>query len=196
MLIESYDLTIEVSRHSADELRLKILKIYTRERFLDMKLPGFAIQPHAVPVIDTIRRIRVLLDFKNDQSSANRVNAPTRQEHGIALPDRDSMKAFAHAAATDALFELRPCYASFKPNIKFRAGIGVGDVPHFGFRIAAQLAGFGCGRMHLERKLFSRIQNLDEQRKRARQPGRIPPEKTLSLMLHQPSKVLSGERPV
>ena len=49
-------------------------------------------------------------------------------------------------------------------DVKFRAGIAVGDEPHFGFRFAAEFRGEAGRRMDLDREVVAGVEHLDEDR--------------------------------
>ena len=108
-----------------------------------MQFARFAVQAEAVPIEHPIGRVGVLLDFKDDQARAERVNPAAGQEHGVARPHAHAMKTLGHGASLDLLLELGAGDAAFQADIKLRARRGLGDIPHLGLRFAAQFRRFG-----------------------------------------------------
>src|SRR5262245_58930795 len=98
------------------ERRLKIIEVDTRQRLCDMKLTRFPIEPNAIPVKDAICGIRVLLDFKKDEASADGVHPTARKKHGIAAIHREAMKAFGHRALLKLSLEFGPGDTTLQPD--------------------------------------------------------------------------------
>src|SRR5437879_6463487 len=108
------------------------------------------------------------------------MDAATGQEHRIASLDGEAMKTLGHRAG-------------FKADVKLGSGISVGDVPHLGLRLAAELRYLFRWRMDLKRKFFARVQNFDEQRKSSLvRAGRA--EQLRSMRFDEPMKVLACQR--
>ena len=82
-----------------------------------------------------------------------------------------------------------------RPTYKFRAGVGLGDEPHFGFRIAAQFRRLVGGRVNLERKFVLRVEQFDQQGKTPGFELRVA-EQVGAVILHEPVQIFSRERAV
>ena len=81
--------------------RLEVVEVNAGQGLRDVQFARFAVQADAVPVEHAVGRVRVLLDFKDDQPRAERVNPSAGQEHGVARPHAHAMKALGHGAGLD-----------------------------------------------------------------------------------------------
>ena len=130
-----------------------------------MEFARFAIESEAVPIEDAVGRIGVLLDFVNQESRTDRMEAARGDEDRITGRGAHRMHAIGNRAIGDRGFERLTGHAVFESDIKFRAGIAIGDEPHFRFRFAVQRCGKRDWRMHLDGKIVARVEDLDEDRK-------------------------------
>src|SRR6266403_5962258 len=85
--------------------------------------------------------------------------------------------------------------SSFQPNVQFRRRLGIGNVPHFGLRLATQFRSLVSRRMDLKGKCFFGVENFYEQRESAVRRWCIAQE-FLRMVFHQPVEVLSSERAI
>jgi hypothetical protein len=83
-----------------------------------------------------------------------------------------------------------------RPDVQFRAGRGVGNEPHLGFRLAAQFGRLIRGRMNLERKFFRASRILHSKRKTIPRGRFCAAEQFACVMFHEPAQIFSGERTV
>ena len=81
-----------------NELRLKIVKINAGQRLRDMQFARLAVEAHAIPIENAIRRVRILLNLKNHQAVADGVDAAARQKHRIARAHWHAIKTVGDAA--------------------------------------------------------------------------------------------------
>lgn len=70
---------------AACQRRLEIIEIDALERFFDVKLARFAGRIDSIPIEHTISCVGVLLDFENNQSFSQRVDAAAREKKRIAF---------------------------------------------------------------------------------------------------------------
>src|SRR5262249_37156345 len=74
-----------VGKRAAHQGRLEVVEVDASQGLLDVQFARFAVQTDAVPVEYAIGGIRILLNFENDQSRADSVNASAPQKHGVAF---------------------------------------------------------------------------------------------------------------
>src|SRR6266566_3120828 len=116
-----------------------------------MESAWLAIQAWPIPIKHSIRRIRVLLNFKNHQASANGMDAAAREEHGIACPHVQLLNAIFHGAVMDFLLELLFANSAFQSHIQFCSWNGIRDIPHLRLGFAAQFTRLVWRGMNLQR---------------------------------------------
>jgi hypothetical protein len=190
------DLERGILRIDAGDLSwLEVVEIDARERFLDVQFARLAVKADAVPVVNAIRGVGILLDLEDHIAAADGMDASAGQEQRGVLFGFDAMKAFRHGAVRDAALEFRAGDAALEAHENFRAGRGLGHIPHLRLGLAAEFRRDVRRRMDLKGKLVLRIDDLHEQRKlfsvrflRAEQFRRV--------MFHQPLQVLARERAV
>lgn len=51
-------------------------------------------------------------------------------------------------------------HSFFETDVEFRIGDGVGDIPHFGFGLAAEFTGYRGWRVDLNGEIIAAIENL------------------------------------
>jgi hypothetical protein len=74
-------------RRAFNQLRLKIIKIDRRQRLNHVKFTRFPVQSGAIPVKDPVGRVRVLLDFEDDETGPNCVNPAAWKETSRRRPE-------------------------------------------------------------------------------------------------------------
>ena len=129
--------------------------------------------PTAIPIIDPVRRVRVLLDFDDNQAGVYRMESSRRNKETFAGMNREAVKTFLKrcAALRDRLFKLLARHAAPQAGNKMGIGRGIEDVPHFGFRFAAELRGDGGRWMNLQGESFPGVKQFDEERETFRAPA-------------------------
>src|SRR5438552_1849393 len=90
------------------------------------------------------------------------------QKHCVTGFHANFLNTAGSCAITQCLLKFFACHRSAKAEVKRSSGIGCGDVPEFGFWLAAEFRGDFFGRMNLQRKFFLRVEQFDEQRKSRR----------------------------
>lgn len=103
-----------------------------------MEFARFAVESEAVPIENAVGRVGVLLDFVNQESCADRMESTGGDEDRITGRGAHRMHAIGNRAICDRGFERLAGHAMFEADIKFCAGIAIGDEPHFRFRFAVQ----------------------------------------------------------
>ena len=78
----------------------------------------------------------------------------------IALVRMKAMDVFRGATLGDCFFKRLAGRARPQSGKNFRAGLGVGDVPHFGLGLAPERLCDRGRRMHLQRKCVVRVEQL------------------------------------
>src|SRR4051812_11402092 len=122
------------------------------------------------------------------------MDAATGQEHRVAGFNFDAVKTFSHGSGLNLLFESPSRNPALKSHKKFSAGLGMSDIPKLGFGLAFEFRGALGGRMHLQGKRLTSIENFNEQRKSVSGCG-VAKEFAL-VMLQQPVKIVARERAV
>ncbi|MNY57003.1 hypothetical protein D3C86_1931440 [compost metagenome] len=98
-----------------------------------MQLARLAVKTGTVVVINPICSIRILLDFRNNDSGAERVNRACGNVECVACGDRD----FLHAVHNRAVLQRGP--QAFAGDVFFQAAddfsirLSIQHVPHFCF---------------------------------------------------------------
>jgi len=183
-----------------DQAGFEIVEGDAGQGLFDVEFTRFAIQADAIPIEYAIGGVRVLLDFENDEAAAKGVNAAAGEEHGVAGFDFDAVEAFSDGATGDFFFELLAGDATFEADEEFSAGLGVRDVPEFGFGFTFELDGTIWGWMDLQGKRVAGIEDFDQQRKAVGSgsgglgwrccSGSVA-EQVGAVLLHQPMKIFS-----
>ena len=75
-----------------------------------------------VPVKYPVSRVRVLLDFKDDVASANRMEAAAGQKHGVAGLDLEGRNAFGDTPVLNSSFKFGAGHAAFQADKKLGPG--------------------------------------------------------------------------
>ena len=130
--------------------------------FGDVELAGNPLGVGAVPIEDTIGCIGILLDFMDEKSRTDGVYASGFDEDGLAFFWSDGVDLIGDCALRDGLLEAFASDSMFQPDVKFRAWLAVSNEPHFGFRLAVERCGDGCGRVDLDGEVSRAIENFDE----------------------------------
>jgi len=130
-----------------------------------MEFARFAVESEAVPIEDAVGCVGVLLDFVNQESRTDRMEAAGGDEDRITGRGTHRMHAIGNRTIGDRRFERLTGHAVFESDIKFSARVAIGDVPHFCFRFTVQRCGKRDWRMHLDREVVARVEDLDEDRK-------------------------------
>ncbi len=92
----------------------------------------------------------------------------------------------------DCSLELFAGHAASQPGDQVGVGRGFKDVPHFGFRLAAELFGDGGRRMNLKGEAFARVKELHQEWE-TRGAGAVVAEELDAETLDQLAKGLPGE---
>jgi hypothetical protein len=91
------------------------------------------------------------------------VDATCREENGVACANSNSINMIDHSSITQFFLKRVPRHRLTKSNEKFSVRIRGGHVPKLAFWLPAESGGDIVTRMHLQRQLLLRIENLDEQ---------------------------------
>ena len=86
-----------------------------------------------------------------------------RKKCSVAWFDTHFVNVIGRRSLTQRGFELILRNRFTEPEKKFRAWLGVGNVPKFSFRFAAQFRRDFFGRMNLQGKLLMCVEKFDEQ---------------------------------
>lgn len=129
-----------------------------------MELAWGAVESEPVPVVNAVGGVGVLLDFVDEETSTDGVDAAGRDVDGVASFCRDGVDAIFCATLAECGFEGFLGGAIFETDVEGCAGGGICDVPHFGFWLAAELGGDVCRGMYLDGEVVSGIEDFDEER--------------------------------
>ncbi len=142
--------------------RLEIDEVDAGERLLDVEVAGFTIEAEAVPVEHTVGGIGILLDFMDEQARADGMESAGGNENGFAGLRFDRMDEVGGGSIGDGLLEIGAGDTFLQSDVKFRTWIAIGDEPHFGFRLAAEMGREFRRRVDLEGKVIPGIEDFDE----------------------------------
>src|SRR5580704_12793120 len=133
-----------------------------------MQLARLAVVIDAIPIINAICGVAVLLNLDQHVTGADRVKSTSRQKNGIAGLDWNSVNEVGNRSCAHGLLELIATDRMAKSHMKSSAGDRRGDMPEFRLWFAAKFRGDFLGRMNLKRKLVVRIEQFNEQRETRR----------------------------
>src|SRR4051812_9000121 len=133
-----------------DQGRLVIVEVDALQRFLDVKLAGFAGRVATIPVEDAVSCVGVLLNLKDPHPPANGMDTATGEKHRIAGSNLNAMKRISNRTVLNLLLKNVTSDASFQPNKKFRTRFGMGNIPNFRFWLAPEVLSAAGGGMHLQ----------------------------------------------
>src|ERR1700730_4552559 len=128
-----------------------------------MQLPRLTVVIDAVPIINTIRGVTVLLDLDQNIAGADCMKSAGRQKNGIAGLDRNSVNEIGHRPCAHSLLEFIAADSVAKSDMKSRAANGRGDIPKLRLWFAAKFRRDFVGRMNLKGKLVVGVEQLDDQ---------------------------------
>ena len=134
-----------------------------RSDLFDVKRPRFSFSFGPVPIKDAKRGIAVLLDFDNQISRANRVDATTGQKHCITVCTamRWTWSATGLCAKLVRISRVTILRAARQ---KFRVRFGVSNVPN-SVLASPPIPAPIRWRMHLPQKVLLRVEQFYEERK-------------------------------
>lgn len=141
---------------------LEVVEVDAGEGMSDVEVAGLAVETEAVPVEDAVGRIGVLLDFVDEESRADGVEAAGGDENGIAGLRRDGVHEVRDGAVADGLLELVAGDALAEADVEFRSGITSGDEPHFCFWFTIERGCKGGWRMDLDGEVVAGVEDFDE----------------------------------
>ena len=88
-------------RRAFKQLRLKVIKIDRRQRLNHVKFTGFPVQSGAIPVKHPVGRVRVLLDFEDDEAGTDRVNPAAWKKHRVASLNLQTMETVGDGSSSN-----------------------------------------------------------------------------------------------
>src|SRR5947207_3886138 len=115
-----------------------------------MHLSGSAAFFHAVPIVNAISRVAVLLYLDDEIASADCMQPSARKKDCVARFDKDSMSLAIRLSLFQGFDESAARGAFFQSGKNFGLGCGVGDIPELRFRFAAKFLRDCGGWMHLQ----------------------------------------------
>lgn len=127
-----------------------------------MEVAGFSVETETVPIKDTVGGVRVLLDFMDQETGADRMKTAGWDEDRFTGLRLDGVDEIGDGAFGDGFLEIFTGHAFLQADVEFRSGIASGDEPHFGFGFSVELGGEFRRRMDLDREVFTRIEDFDE----------------------------------
>lgn len=170
----------------------EIVEVDAGEGLGDVEFAWVAIEAGAVPIEDAVGGVRVLLDFVDQESRADGVEAAGGDEDGVAGGGGEGVDEVGDGAVVDGLFEIGAGDAGFEAGVEFRAGIAIGDEPHLRFGFAAEGWGEVGGRMDLDREVVAGVEDLDQDGK-ARGIGEVVAENLGAVVVPEVVEGFAGE---
>lgn len=132
---------------------------------LEMKFAGGAVGSDAAPVVDAVGGVGVLLDFEDEAAGVDGVDESAGDEDGVAGVDVEAVEKLAGGALGDGFGIGGGIDAGFEAGVDAGAGVGVKDVPAFGFGFAAEAGGGVVVRMDLDAEFLVGVDEFDEEGK-------------------------------
>lgn len=130
---------------------------------VDVKIARGSIEAHTIPVEDAVGGVGVLLDFVDEEAGADGVESARGDEDGVARAGLDGVDLAFDGTILKGGFEGLARGAFFETNVEFCTGVAVGDIPHFGFGIAAELGGDFLWRVNLNGEVVAGVEDFDEE---------------------------------
>lgn len=96
---------------------LGVVEVDAGHGFCDVEVARLAFGVGAVPIEDTVGGVGVLLDFMDEESGTNGVEASRLDKNGIALFGGNRMNLIGHGAIGDGFLEAAACRTVFEANI-------------------------------------------------------------------------------
>jgi hypothetical protein len=149
-----------------DQLRLHVFEIDALNRLLNVQIPLRAgCRIGSVPIERPVSRVAILLDFDQQTACAYRMHTAGWEKNSIACLNGNSVNVIDHGALAKSLLKALSRDRLTKSKEKLGVRMRGGHVPKLALRLASQSAGNIVRRMNLQRQLFLRIEDFDEQRK-------------------------------
>ncbi len=137
-----------------------------------MQLAGFAVGALAVEVVDAVGDVRRLLDFGDERAGADAVHASGGQEEEVAAAYFVFAQDLRHGVVRHAGLVFVGRHGACETRAQACAGRGIDHVPHLGLALRAVAApGKRIVRVHLDREVLARVDELDEQRELLAEAG-------------------------
>ena len=131
--------------------------------FFNVKLPGKSVRSHAAIVENTVGHIGILLNLRNDQPRANRVERAGGDKEDVSALDRDGAEDLGQSSVR------RPAGQLFSGNllpeaiVEAGAGGGVQNHPHLRFAVLALVRqSVGVGGVNLDGEILPGVNEFDE----------------------------------
>src|ERR1700730_13255805 len=127
-----------------------------------MQLPGFAIVIHAIPIVNAIRGVAVLLDLDQHVAAADRVKSAGWQKNGVTGLDCNRVHKVCRRPSAHGFLELSPGDRTAKCDMKSGARNRRNDIPKLRFWFATELGRDFFRGMNLQRKLLVSVKQFDK----------------------------------
>jgi len=172
--------------------RLEIIEVNRGERFADVEGARLAGIVHAIPIVDPVSGVGVLLNLSNDQAGADGMEATRWYEQRFTGMNGELVKTFleGRTALFDGGFELLAGDVAAQAGNQRGVRRGVEDVPHLSFGFAAEQRGQFGWRVNLEREPFTGVEQFDEEWKTAAMA--IGAEQLRAVLLDELAESLAG----
>ena len=163
---------------------------------MDMEGARLAGIVHAIPIVDPVSGVGVLLNLGNDQPSPDGMEPARWYEQRFTGMNGELVKTFLEGRTTlfDGVFELLAGDAAAQAGNQLGVRRGIKDVPHFGFGFAAEQRGQFGRRVDLEREPFTGVEQFDEERETV--APTIGAEQKRAVLLDELVERLTGDRAV
>lgn len=132
------------------------------EGLFDMEVARFAIEAESIPIEDAIGGVAVLLDFVDQEASADGVEASGGDEEAIAGARMEDVDEVGGGAIGEGCEEGLTGDAGVEASVDFGSGLGVGDEPHFGFGFAVEFGREVLWGVDLKAEVLASVEDLHE----------------------------------
>lgn len=137
-------------------------EVHALEGLFDVEVARVAVGVGAIPIVDAVGGVGVLLDFEQHDARAEGVDASRWDEENVAAFGGDAVEKVGDVALFECVGEFLARDAAFESEINFGIRRGVGDPPHFGFGFAAEFRRDGGGRVDLDGKFIAGVKPFDQ----------------------------------
>src|SRR6476469_3629187 len=95
----------------------------------------------AVPIMNPVSGVAVLLDFHDDVTGAERVHSAAWQKNRVAGLHFERMKVFLQFSLFERFQERRAGHSLGDPGVDSRPGYSISDIPKLGLRFPPEFPG-------------------------------------------------------
>lgn len=154
---------LALGQMAAEVMRFGGLALRHRQRLRDVQGARLSVRAHAAVIVHAVRHVGILLDLRDDDPLADRVQRAGGNEEHVTLVHRRSVQHLGEGVVLDPALKFLTTDLVIKPVIEERARLTVENIPHF--RLAVLVLVFErvlVGRMDLNGQVALCVNQLGE----------------------------------